>query len=77
MAAERFGTNLRATATTTIPNMVRGALVLISLLFTSLQNTFSYTHSGMLTGLVVVGLTAWAAVRLPETFDRDLDFLEE
>jgi hypothetical protein len=31
----------------------------------------------MLTGLVVVGLTAWAAVRLPETFDRDLDFLEE
>jgi MFS family permease len=77
MAAERFGTNLRATATTTIPNMVRGALVLISLLFTSLQSSFSYTHSGMLTGLVVVGLTAWAAVRLPETFDRDLDFLEE
>jgi hypothetical protein len=31
----------------------------------------------MLTGLVVVALTAWAAVRLPETFDRDLDFLEE
>ena len=76
MAAERFGTNLRATATTTIPNMVRGALVLISALFTALQSHFSYTHSGMLTGLVVVSLTAWAALHLPETFDRDLDFIE-
>ncbi len=76
MAAERFGTNLRATATTTIPNMVRGALVLISGLFTALQGSLSYTHSGMVTGLVVVGLTAWAAVHLPETFDRDLDFIE-
>lgn len=76
MAAERFGTNLRATATTTIPNMVRGALVLISGLFTALQGSLSYTHSGMVTGLVVVCLTAWAAVHLPETFDRDLDFIE-
>jgi hypothetical protein len=56
--------------------MVRGALVLISALFTALQSHFSYTHSGMLTGLVVVSLTAWAALHLPETFDRDLDFIE-
>ena len=33
IAAEQFGTNLRATAATTIPNMVRGALPLINLLF--------------------------------------------
>jgi hypothetical protein len=51
-------------------------LVLISALFTALQSHFSYTHSGMLTGLVVVSLTAWAALHLPETFDRDLDFIE-
>ena len=36
MGAEQFGTNLRATAATTIPNMVRGALPLINMLFLDL-----------------------------------------
>ncbi len=35
MGAEQFGTNLRATAATTIPNLVRGSLPLINLLFIS------------------------------------------
>jgi len=39
MAAEQFGTNIRATATTTVPNMVRGSLVLVSILFTSLKTS--------------------------------------
>ena len=37
MAAEQFGTNIRATVATTVPNMVRGSLPLVSLLFTQLQ----------------------------------------
>ena len=47
MGAEQFGTNLRATAATTIPNMVRGSLPLMLLLFNGLQNYFTYISSGL------------------------------
>ncbi len=77
IAAEHFGTNLRATATTTIPNMVRGSLVLISFFFTRLQFWFSYSEAGLLTGIVILCITVWAAVQLEETFDKSLDFIEE
>ena len=76
MAAEQFGTNLRATATTTVPNMVRGSLPLMLLLFNGLQPTFSYIHSGVITGIVVMALATFAAVMCKETFGKDLDFVE-
>lgn len=77
MAAEQFGTNIRATAATTVPNMVRGALVLISLLFTSLQPAVGYVNSGWITGIVtmVIGLTA--VILTPETFHKDLNYVEK
>ena len=49
IAAEQFGTNIRATAATTVPNMVRGSLALISLLFAALQPSFGYVKSGWIT----------------------------
>lgn len=76
MAAEQFGTNLRATAATTVPNMVRGSLPLITLLFTTLQSHVSYIESAAITGAVVLVVTVIAAVLSEETFGKDLNFLE-
>jgi MFS family permease len=79
MAAEQFGTNLRATAATTIPNMVRGALPLINFLFLDiLQKQLGWTiiQSGILTGVIVMSVTIVAFVFTEETYDKDLDYLE-
>lgn len=77
MAAEHFGTNLRATAATTVPNMVRGSLPLITLLFQSLQGSFGYIQSAAITGAVVMLITVVAAAMTEETFGKDLNFIEE
>ncbi len=77
MGAEQFGTNLRATAATTIPNMVRGALVGIGFMFTSLQGSFSYIQSGIITGVVVMLISIVAVAMIDETFGKDLNYYEE
>jgi putative MFS transporter len=77
MAAEQFGTNLRSTATTTVPNMVRGALPLMFLLFKTLQSvTGNYITAGWLTGLVVMAISFTAAWFTEETFGKDLNYVE-
>jgi MFS transporter, putative metabolite:H+ symporter len=79
MGAEQFGTNLRATAATTIPNMVRGALPLINLLFLNLfQNTLNWplVISGIITGIVVMAVTFIAFYFTEETFHKDLNYTE-
>jgi MFS family permease len=77
MAAEHFGTNLRATAATTIPNMVRGSLPLIIMLFAGLQPAFSYLAAGAITGAVVMTVSIAAVFMTEETFGKDLNFIEE
>lgn len=88
MAAESFGTNIRATAATTVPNMVRGALPLIALLFTTLQknegltntslsfSTDPFLNSGIITGIVVFIIAIAAVLMIEETFGKDLDYYE-
>ncbi len=76
MAAEQFGTNLRATAATTIPNMVRGSLPLMLLLFNWLQQYTSYVNAGLYTGIIVMVISSVAAFFTKETFGKDLDYLE-
>ncbi len=79
MAAEQFGTNLRATAATTIPNMVRGALPLINFLFLDiLQKQFHWSiiQSGIVTGIIVMVITFIAFIYTEETYHKDLDYLE-
>jgi len=79
MAAEQFGTNLRATAATTIPNMVRGALPLINFLFLDiLQKSLGWTivQSGILTAVIVMSITIVAFIFTEETYHKDLDYLE-
>ncbi|MEO6539319.1 MAG: MFS transporter [Ferruginibacter sp.] len=76
MAAEQFGTNLRATAATTVPNMVRGSLPLMLLLFNGLQHYFSYTTAGLFTGIIVMLISIVAAYFTQETFGKDLNYTE-
>ena len=76
MGAEQFGTNLRATAATTIPNMVRGSLPLMLLLFNALQGSFNYVLSGLLTGVIIMIITIIAAVNTEETFHKELNYVE-
>jgi hypothetical protein len=79
MAAEQFGTNLRATAATTIPNMVRGALPLINFLFLDiLQKKLGWDilQSGMFTGAIVMMITLIAYFFTEETYHKDLDYME-
>jgi MFS family permease len=80
MGAEQFGTNLRATAATTVPNMVRGALPLINLMFKGLfQDSWhwSLVKSGIVTGIIVMAIAIVSAYFTEETFHKDLDYLEE
>jgi len=76
MGAEQFGTNLRATAATTIPNMVRGALPLILLLFNGIRSTTGYVTGGWITGLVVMLISIVAIIMIDETFGKDLNYVE-
>ena len=79
MGAEQFGTNLRATAATTIPNMVRGALPLMNLLFKDLfleKLKWNLWQSGICTGIIVLTVTFIAFYFTEETYHKDLDYLE-
>ena len=81
MAAEQFGTNLRATAATTVPNMVRGALPILFLLFKWLQGLFAdlshpYITAGWVTGVIVMAIAIIAAYFTEETFGKDLNYTE-
>jgi MFS family permease len=80
MGAEQFGTNLRATAATTVPNMVRGALPLINMMFLDLfQKSWGWDiiKSGIIAGIVVMSITLIAAYFTEETFHKDLNYVEE
>ena len=77
MAAEQFGTNLRAMAATTAPNMVRGSLPLMLLLFNWLQQFTSYVNAALYTGILVMLLSFIAAVFTKETFGKELNYIEE
>lgn len=77
MSAEQFGTNLRASAAISIPNMVRGALPLIILLFKLMQNvTGSYVTGAWVTGVILFAIAIPAAIFTKETFGKELDYVE-
>jgi len=80
MSAEQFGTNLRATAAISIPNMVRGFLPLISILFKFLRSDSAlnnYITAAWVTGIVVL-VAGWMAVYYTkETFGKEMDFMEK
>ena len=77
MAAEQFGTNLRATAATTVPNMVRGSLPLVILLFKGLQSAIgNYITAAWVTGVIIMSISIVAVWFTEETFGKDLNYTE-
>lgn len=76
VAAEQFGTNVRATVATTVPNFVRGASVLITTSVRALAAPIGLIGSSALVGAVCSVLACFALAGLSETFAKDLDFSE-
>lgn len=77
IASEQFGTNLRATVTTTAPNFVRGALIPSTLLFEYFVHRFSIITAGYIMIFLLTGIAMLALTQLKESFNKDLDYLEE
>ncbi len=77
IGAEQFGTNLRATAATTVPNMVRGTVVGMTTLYALFKDMGSVISAGMLVGVICFAIGLYCIQTIPETHGRDLDFLEE
>jgi len=76
IAAEQFGTNIRATVATTVPNFVRGAVVPVTLTFQYLKPTIGIIHSAAVIGFCCVGVAFWALTGLEETHAKDLNYIE-
>jgi MFS family permease len=76
VAAEQFGTNIRSTATTTIPNMVRGTLPLMLLAFDRLKVNNGVIIAAAIVGIIVFVLGIYSTLTIQETHNKDLDFTE-
>ena len=78
MGAEQFGTNIRATAATTIPNMVRGMLTIMILpMFKLFRGVTDYVTGGWITAIIIMLVTVLAAIFTEETFHKDLNYVED
>ncbi|MEO5906049.1 MAG: MFS transporter [Saprospiraceae bacterium] len=80
IAAEQFGTNIRATVTTTVPNFVRGSLPLIILMYQFFRDkTFSgnILYAGMVMGVLLAAISFLALWKMKETFTADLNYVEK
>ncbi|MCA0365798.1 MAG: MFS transporter [Bacteroidetes bacterium] len=76
VGAEQFGTNLRATAATTVPNMVRGALAGMIVIFNFLKPSQGAIWSAAILGIVIYLLGFYSTLSIAETHNKDLDYLE-
>ncbi|HNP77137.1 MAG: MFS transporter [Cyclobacteriaceae bacterium] len=82
IAAEQFGTNLRSTVATTVPNFIRGTVVPLSIAFRFLReelggNDMAVVYGALIVGLFTIGVALVALTAIQETFGRDMNFLEE
>ncbi len=75
-AAEQFGTNIRATVTTTVPNLIRGSLPIMSVCFALLQGSFNKIVSAEILAVFIIVLPLIALYYTEETFGKDLNYLE-
>jgi MFS transporter, putative metabolite:H+ symporter len=76
VGAEQFGTNLRATVATTVPNFVRGAVVPITLSFQYLKIHYGILPAAAVVGAICMLAALWALQGLEETYGKNLDYLE-
>jgi len=77
ISSEQFGTNLRATVTTTAPNFVRGALIPSTLLFEYFVHKYSIITAGYIMIFLLTAIAMFALSQLKESFNKDLNYLEK
>lgn len=77
VAAEQFGTNIRATVASTVPNFIRGAVIPITLLFQFFKGPLGILNAGAIVGGLCVVVSVYALYHLEETYHKDLDYIEE
>ena len=76
IAAEQFGTNIRSTVATTVPNFVRGSLIPINLAFTVLKDHYGMINSGYILMAILTIIALFSLSQLQETFSKDLNYVE-
>ena len=76
IAAEQFGTNLRSTAATTVPNFIRGTVVPITLGFQYLRGHFGIIYGALIIGIITTIIAFISLKLIDETYGRDLNFEE-
>jgi MFS family permease len=77
MSAEQFGTNIRATVATMVPNFVRATAIPITVLFIQLKKYISIPNTVLVVTCVVFSAAFWGLSRLRESFHADLNYYEE
>jgi MFS family permease len=76
-AAEQVGTNIRATVTTTAPNFVRGATILMTFLLGTLTPVTGLWMAGVIVGVIFLGIALASVFFTEETYGKDLDYIEK
>ena len=76
IAAEQFGTNMRATVATTVPNFVRGSILIMTPLFLLFKEQFGLLTGAGLLGLLCIVIALAGVLYMEETFGKDLNFVE-
>ena len=77
IAAEQFGTNLRSTVATTVPNFIRGSVVPLTFMFGYLREHLNILQAALIVGLFTIIIAYWALRLIDETFSRDLNYVEK
>lgn len=76
VAAELFGSDLRATVATTVPNFVRGSVIPLTMLFVLAKNHVGIIHGALLVGVICFAIAVVALFFLEETFKKDINYIE-
>lgn len=77
IAAEQFGTNLRSTVATTVPNFIRGSVVPLTFMFGYLRDQLNILQAALIVGVFTIIIAFWALRLIDETFSRDLNYVEK
>jgi MFS transporter, putative metabolite:H+ symporter len=76
-ASEQFGTNLRATVTTTVPNFIRGSVIPITIIFDILRKPFGLVYSALIVGVISIIIAFNSLYNLKESYGVELDYVEK
>ncbi len=77
VAAELFGSDLRATVATTVPNFVRGSVIPLTMLFALAKNHVGIIYGALAVGMVSFTIAIVALFFLEETFKKDINYIED